>query len=155
MTLAEQLNSDMQQAMRAGDTRRRDVIRFLRAAITNASIEKRADLTDDEIQSVIQHQVKQRRDSIEMFRAGGRAELAEEEEAQLAVLQTYLPPQLSEDDIRAIVARLAGELNALTSRDMSRLMPAAMQAVGDRAEGRIVSRIAKEELARRSAGASS
>jgi uncharacterized protein YqeY len=151
--LADQLMSDMKQAMRDGDSRRRDVIRFLRAAITNASIDKRADLSDDEIQGVIRHQIKQRRDSIEMFRAGGREELAQEEEAQLAILQAYLPPQLNEAELRAIVARVADELNVSAPNDMSRLMPAVMRETAGRAEGRVVSAMAREELARRSAKA--
>jgi uncharacterized protein YqeY len=155
MGLAEQLTTDMQQAMRAGDSRQRDVIRYLRAAITNAAIDKRADLTDDEIQTVIRHQIKQRQDSIELFRAGGREELALEEEAQLAILQRYLPPQLSEDELRAIVARVAEELNVSTPKDMARLMPALMRETEGRAEGRVVSQLARDELARRAASAAS
>lgn len=147
--LAQQLSDDLKQAMRGGDQRRRDVIRFLRAAITNAAIDKRRDLTDDEILAVIRNQIKQRRDSIEMFRAGGRDELADEEAAQLEILHAYLPPQLSEDEVRTLVKRLAEELGVSSPRDMSRLMPAVMQEVGSRAEGRLVSQLARDELARR------
>jgi uncharacterized protein YqeY len=141
----------MKAAMRSGDNRRRDVIRYLRAALTNASIEKRGDLEDAEVENIIRTQVKQRRDSIEMFRSGGRDELAEEEEAQIAILLEYLPQQLSHEELVELVRRTADELNVSTARDMSRLMPALVEAAAGRAEGRTLSQLAKDELARRSA----
>ncbi len=149
MNLSEQLNTDLREAVRAGDARRRDVIRFLRAAITNAAIEKRGDLSDAEIQNIIRQQIKQRRDSIQMFRSGGRHELAEEEEAQIAVLQHYLPAQMRRDEIVALVRRVADEVGATSPKDMSRIMPALIKAADGRAEGRTLSEVAKEELARR------
>jgi len=139
----------MKSAMIARDNRRRDVIRFLKASITNEAIEKRTDLTDEEILSVIRMQIKQRRDSIEMFRKGDRNELADEEEAQIAILQDYLPQQMDESELIELVARLSTELGISTQKDMSRLMPALMQATAGRAEGRVLSRLAKEELDRR------
>lgn len=150
VSLADRLDRDLKEAMRAGDNRRRDVIRFLRAAITNASFEKRADLTDDEILDVIRYQIKQRRDSIDLFRAGGRDELAAEEEAQIAVLQPYLPAQLDHDELVEIVQRVARELGARSPRDMARLMPAVLAETDGRAEGRVLSELARQELARRS-----
>jgi uncharacterized protein YqeY len=152
LSLAERLTDDMKSAMRSGDNRRRDVIRYLRAAITNAAIEKRADLDDAEIEQVIRTQIKQRRDSIDMFRSGGREELAEEEEAQVAILLDYLPAQLSHDELVELVRATAESLGVSTQRDMSRLMPALVEAAGGRAEGRSLSQLAKEELTRRSAG---
>jgi len=140
----------MKAAMRAGDNRRRDVIRYLRAALTNASIEKRGDLDDAEVESVIRTQVKQRRDSIDLFRQGGRDELAEEEEAQVAILMEYLPQQLSHEELVALVRRTADELNVSSPRDMARLMPALVEAAAGRADGRTLSQLAKEEIAQRS-----
>jgi uncharacterized protein YqeY len=139
----------MKAAMRSGDTRRRDVIRYLRAAVTNAAIEKRSDLTDAEIEGVIRTQVKQRRDSIELFRAGGRDELADEEEAQMAILLDYLPAQLSNDELVELVRATADALDVRSVKDMSRLMPALLTATGGRAEGRTLSQMAKAELERR------
>lgn len=141
--------------MRSGDHRRRDVIRYLRAAITNAEIEKRSELDDVEIEAVIRTQVKQRRDSIEMFTTGGRADLAAEEEAQLALLQEYLPTQLRQDELVGIVQRVAEELQVSTARDMSRLMPALLAATDGRAEGRVLSQLAKAELDRRASESAS
>ncbi|MDQ3547266.1 MAG: GatB/YqeY domain-containing protein [Chloroflexota bacterium] len=142
----------MKAAMRSGDNRRRDVIRYLRAAITNAAIEKRGDLDDSEIEGVIRTQVKQRRDSIVLFRKGDREELAAEEEEQIAILLEYLPAQLSHAELVEIVRSSASELNVSTAKDMSRLMPALVEAVGGRAEGRTLSQLAREELARRASG---
>lgn len=145
----------MKSAMRSGDNRRRDVIRYLRAAITNAAIEKRRDLDDAEVENVIRAQVKQRRDSIDLFRQGGREELAIEEEEQIAILLEYLPTPLSHDDLVELVRQKADELNVSSPKDMSRLMPALVEAVAGRAEGRTLSQLAKDELARRSTKAAS
>lgn len=136
--------------MRSGDNRKRDVIRYLRAAVTNAAIEKRADLDDAEIENVIRTQVKQRRDSIELFRKGGRNELAEEEERQIAILLEYLPAQLSHDELVELVRTTAENLEVTSARDMSRLMPALVEAAAGRAEGRTLSQLARDEVARRS-----
>lgn len=149
MTLMDQLNADMKSAMVARDNRRRDVIRFLKAAITNAAIEKRTDLGDEEILALIRFQIKQRRDSIELFRKGNREELAAEEEAQIAILQDYLPQQMDESELVELVARVSDELSVTTQKDLSRLMPVLMQATAGRAEGRTLSRLAMEEIQRR------
>lgn len=155
MSLIDRLNEDMKVAMRAGDNRRRDVIRYLRSAINNAAIEKRGDLTDAEIEGVIRTQVKQRRDSIEMFRKGDRDELAEEEEAQIAILLDYLPAQLGHDELVELVRKTAAELQVSSAKDMSRLMPALVEAAAGRAEGRTLSQLAKQEVDRRSAESTS
>jgi uncharacterized protein YqeY len=151
MPLAVQLENDLKDAMRAGDARRRDVIRFLRAAIKNASIERRRELTDDEILSLVRYQIKQRRDSIEQFRKGNRADLADEEEAQIAILEPYLPTQMDDTELQAITQRIAADLNVNGPRDMSKLMPALMAATEGRADGRRLSEAARAELARRAA----
>ncbi len=149
MSVAQRLTDDLKSAMLSGDVRRRDVIRFLRSAVKNAEIDLRRDLNDAEIQDVIRTQIKQRRDSVDMFRRGGRAELADEEEAQIAVLQTYLPQPIDEQELREIVRAQADALGASGPRDMGRLMPALMAATNGRAEGRVLSQLAREELERR------
>jgi hypothetical protein len=149
MSLEEQLAADLKEAMLAGETRRRDVIRFLRAALTNARIERGRPLSDPEIEDIIRFQIKQRRDSIELFHKGGRDDLAAEETAQIEILTPYLPEQLSDDELLAIVRSTADDLNATTARDMGRLIPAVLDATAGRAEGRRVSQFAREELARR------
>ena len=151
MPLADQLVNDLKDAMRAGDTRRRDVIRFLRAAIKNASIERGRELTDDEILGLVRYQIKQRRDSVDLFRKGNRADLADEEEAQIALLEPYLPAQMDDAELQSIVQRVASELQVNGPRDMSKLMPALLAATGGRADGRRLSEAARAELARRGA----
>lgn len=151
MPLAERLSNDLKDAMRAGDARRRDVIRFLSAALQNAAIERRRELSDAEIEDIIRRQIKQRRESIELFRRGKRDDLADEEEAQIALLEPYLPAQMSDDELRAIVARVAAELGASALRDMGKLMPALQAATAGRADGRRLSEAARAELARRAA----
>jgi uncharacterized protein YqeY len=152
--LSEQLESDMKTAMKAGDTRTRDVIRFLRSAVKNAEIERRRPLTDGEILDVIRGQIKQRRDSIELFARGGRDDLVHEEEAQIAVLVPYLPTQLDDEELESIVGRVTDELSATSSRDMGKVMQAVLIEVAGRAEGRRVSAAVKSELDARSGAAS-
>lgn len=151
MSVAQRLTNDLKSAMVSGDVRRRDVIRFLRSAVKNAEIDRRRDLTDAEIEDVIRTQIKQRRDSVEMFRRGGRDELADEEEAQIVILLAYLPQQIDEQELREIVRVQAEALGVSGPRDMGRLMPALMAATNGRAEGRMLSQLAREELERRSA----
>lgn len=153
MPLSEQLSEDLKGAMRAGDARRRDVIRFLRAALKNAAIERGRDLSDAEIEDIIRRQIKQRRESIDLFRKGNRDDLADEEEAQIALLEPYLPTQMADDELRAIVERVAAELDVSAPRDMGKLMPALQAATGGRADGRRLSEVARAELARRAAAA--
>jgi hypothetical protein len=150
-TLAEQLTVELADAMRAGDKRKRDVIRFLRAGIKNAEIERQRSLTDLEVQDVIRFQIKQRRDSIDLFRRGGRNDLADEEELQIALLLPYLPPQLDDEQLLAIVVRCADNLNAKSPKEMGLLMTAVLAEVDGRAERRRVSQVVRDELGRRAA----
>lgn len=150
MSVARRLTDDLKSAMVSGDVRRRDVIRFLRSAVKNAEIDRRRDLTDAEIEDVIRTQIKQRRDSVDMFRRGGRDELADEEEAQIVILLAYLPQQIDDQELREIVRVQADTLGVSGPRDMGRLMPALIAATNGRAEGRMLSQFAREELERRS-----
>ena len=154
VTLAEQLASDVTDSMRSGDTRKRDVIRFLRAAVKNAEIDRQRALTDEEVRDVIRTQIKQRRDSIDLFRRGGRNDLADSEEAQIAILEPYLPAQLDDAELESLVVRVADQVGATSPRDMGRLMAAVRSEVNDRAEGRRVSAVVKDELTRRAASTS-
>lgn len=147
--LHDQLTQDLAAAMRGGDHRSRDVIRFLRAAIKNAEIEKQRPLSDDDIRAIIRTQIKQRRDAIELFRKGGREELAREEEAQIDVLQRYLPAQYNDSELAEIVVKVADALGASSPKDLGRLIGAVRAQVGERAEGRRISEAVRAELERR------
>ncbi len=150
--LAQRLLDDLQQAVRAGDVTRRETLRFLRADIKNAEIERGRPLTDEEIIEVIRRQIKLRRDAIEQFAQGGRQDLVEREQAQIAVLQEYLPSQLSDAELVQLAREVARELGASGPRDMGRLMPILRERVGARAEGRAIAEAARRALAELASG---
>ena len=170
-TLDQQLTNDLKESMRAGDTARRDVIRFLRAAFQNAQIarvqlpddlnesgaevavarsaDRDRPLTDDEELVVLKRQIKQRQDSIKQFARAGRPDLVGREEAQLAILQAYLPAGLGADEIDALVRAIVTETGATGPSDMKLVMPALIARAGGRADSRALSDAAKRALATR------
>jgi uncharacterized protein len=146
MSLQERLLSDMQTAMRAGDVVRRDTIRLLRAAIRNAEIEMQRDAADEDVLQIISRQVKQRNESIEMFQQGGRDDLVAAEEAQKAILEEYLPRQLSQQEIEQAVREVVADLGATDMRQMGAVMREAMDRLKGRADGRVVNQVVREIL---------
>lgn len=132
--------------MRSSDTTLRDVVRFLRSEIHNVEIERGRPLTDDEIVAVVQRQIKQRYDSIEQFDRGGRQDLVESERAQVAILERYLPPQLSDDDVLNEARNVVRELQASGPNDMGRVMPVLRDRIGPRAQGNVVAQAARTAL---------
>ncbi len=146
MGLQEQLLADMQNAMREGDVARRDTIRMLRAAIRNAEIELQREATDAEVLQIIARQIRQRNESIEMFRQGRREDLVAAEEAQKTILEEYLPDQLSEQEIEEAVQEIVAELGASDMRQMGTVMREAMQRLQGRADGRVVNQIVRDIL---------
>jgi uncharacterized protein len=146
MSLQDRLMADMQDAMRAGDTVRRDTLRLLRAAIRNREIELQRDATDEDVVEVISRQVKQRSESIEMFRQGGRQDLVDAEEAQKAILEEYLPQQLTQAEITAAVQEIVAEMGAADMRQMGAVMREAMSRLKGRADGRLVNQVVREIL---------
>lgn len=148
MSLQDRLLSDMKTAMRERDEVRLSVIRLLRSEIKNAEIESGSALTDEEIVEVVARDSKRRRDAIEQFRKGGRYELVEKELAELEVVLQYLPEQLDEIELAGIAQEVISELGATSSADKGRVMGALMQRVRGRADGKLVSRVVDELLAR-------
>ncbi|MBI2861295.1 MAG: GatB/YqeY domain-containing protein [Chloroflexi bacterium] len=146
MSLRDQLSEDLKQAVRAGDHTRRDVIRFLRAAIQNEEIERQRPLEDNEILAVIQRQVKQRREAITLFAQGNRADLVNKEEMELKILQEYLPTQLSEEEIAARAKEIIRDLGATGRGDLGKVMSRLMGELRGRAEGQAVSRVVQSLL---------
>ncbi len=153
MALREQLMDDLKEAMRQGDAVRKATIRSVIAAIKLAETEIDADGqrvsldTDEEIQDVIAQQAKQRRQSIFEFERGGRQDLVDVEQAELAILESYLPRQLSRAEIEAEARQVISEVGATGPRDMGRVMRPLMAKVGDRADGREVNQVVRELLA--------
>jgi len=146
MDLRQQLTADLKDAMRRGDQRRKLAIRAVRAAITNAEVERRRSLTEDEILALIAKEVKQRHDSIAHFRKGEREDLVAQEQAEIETLERYLPRQLSAEEIRAEAQRVIAEVGATSPRDMGRVMRELMPAMRGQADGGQVSQIVRELL---------
>lgn len=145
-TLEQKINQDYMEAMRAGDELRKETLRFLRAALKSAQIDKRAPLTEEEIWEVIKRQAKQRRESIEQFRKGNRDDLAAKEEAELAIIESYLPAQLSREEIEALARQVIAEVGAAGPRDLGKVMGKLMPQVKGRADGRLVNEVVRALL---------
>lgn len=146
MTLYARIESAMRDAMRARDEQRTLTLRSAMAAAHNHKIAKGRDLTDDEVVEVLARQVKQRRESIAMFRDAGREERAVAEEAEAAILAEFLPQQLREDEIVELVRAAIAETGASTPADLGRVMGAVSPRTKGRADGAVVSGIVRREL---------
>ena len=147
MPIQEQLNEDLKTAMKAQDLITKDTVRLIRAAMKNAEIEKGKELDDEGALDVLARMAKQYRDSITTYRDNGREDLAAREEAELEVLVRYLPEQLGEDDIRALVQQAVSELGASGPQDRGKVMGKLMPQLKGKADGGLVSRIVGELLA--------
>jgi hypothetical protein len=147
VSLKEEITTGIKLAMKSGEKTRLQTLRFLLSSVKNKEIDKRADLTDEEILQVIATSVKQHKDSIEQFTKGGRDDLAAQEKAELEILVAFLPPQLSEAEIKEVVAKVAKEIGASTMKDMGGLMKAVMIKLKGKADGKLVQDMVKQILA--------
>jgi len=138
---------DLKQALKSGDKVRRSVIRLVMSAIKNTEISRQADLTDPDILGIIAKEVKQRRESIEAFKQGNRQDLVAQEEAEMAVLEEYLPQQMTRDEIIAEVRRVIAEVGAQGPGDKGKVMPRLIPQLKGRADGREINEIVTELLA--------
>ena len=120
--MLKQIQADMKQAMKAGDKKQVSTLRMLIAAIKNESINQRRELSEEETVTVINREIKQRRNAIAEFKKGGRDDLAAENEQEIAILERYLPEQLSDEELAAIVRQAVKEVNAASLRDMGKVM---------------------------------
>jgi uncharacterized protein YqeY len=142
MPLRERIDDDVKGAMRAGDARRRDALRLLTAALKQKEVDERKSLTDADIVSVIDKMIKQRRDSVTQFEQGGRADLAEKENFEIAVLQGYMPAALSDADIEAQIDQAIAETGAKGPADMGKVMGALRGRLAGRADmGKVSARV--------------
>ena len=144
--LSSRLQNDLKEAMRSSNTTRRDVLRFLRSEVHNVEIERGHALSNDEIVEVVVRQIKQRRDAIEQFARGGRQDLVDGETAQIAILEDYLPPQLSPSEVLELARDVVAELGGTGLSDMGRIIPALRERVGPRAPGNVVTQAARTAL---------
>src|SRR5215213_5587906 len=147
MSLEQALGTDIVAAMKAKDQTKLTALRMLKSALTNKSIEKGRALEGAEEVQVVSMLVKQRRDSIEQFTKGGRTDLADKEQAEIAILNTYLPASASDDEIAAAVTTAIAETGATSAKDMGKVMKAVMAALaGKTVDGKKVSESVKAKL---------
>ena len=147
MTLIEELEDDVKGAMRAGDTARRDALRLIIASLKSAEKDLLRPLTEDEELQVLQRERKKRIEAAEAFRGGGREEQAAKEEAELAVLEEFMPEPLTEEELERILDDAIAENGATSMRDMGRVMKDVMPQIAGRADGAAVSQMLREKLA--------
>lgn len=147
MSLKERITSDMTAAMKSKDAARLSTLRMVKAAVQNREIEKGGELTDDELTKTLQTLVKQRRDSVEQYEKARRAELADKERAEIAVIEEYLPRAASREEIEQAVAEALAETGASSMKEMGAVMKAAQaRLAGRNADGKTVSEVVKSKL---------
>ena len=146
MPLYDDILADLKKSMKEQDKVRLSVLRGLKSAIKNKQVELRKELTDDQIRAVISSEIKKGKEAIDKFGQGSRYDLVEKEEAELTVLSSYLPPQLSTEEIKGIVTEAIEEISASSPKDLGRVMKSVMPKLAGRADGREVNRIARELL---------
>jgi uncharacterized protein YqeY len=146
--LADKIQADLKDAMRSKNAPRLSTLRLLKSAIEYHKIEKKQEqLTDADVMAVIRKQVKQRQDSIEGFEKGGRRDLVEKEQAELTVLRSYLPEELTSLQVEEIVKATVAEVGATTKADMGKVMKAVQAKIAGRADNRLISQTVAAHLA--------
>ena len=146
MSLKERLNRDLKEAMKAKDTFRRDTIRFLMSAIKQVEVDTRKELSDEDIVKIIQKSLKQRQEAAKQYKEGGREDLYEKEMKEAAILEEYLPKQLSDEELESELKAIIAEVGATSMKDMGKVMGAATKKLAGRADGRRINEMAKKLL---------
>jgi uncharacterized protein YqeY len=147
MSLRDRLTEEMKGAMKSRDDLRLSAIRLVRSAVKNREIELKREFEDAEIIDVIASMIKQRRESIRLFIQGGRTDLVEKEEKELATLQEFLPPQLERAELEELVLKAIAECGAEGSKDLGKVMKAIAPQVAGRADGKVVAEVVRAKLA--------
>ena len=146
MTLKEQLRLDTADAMRAGDSEKRDTLRLLLAAIKQTEVDSQQSLDDAGVQAVLAKQAKQRRESIADYQKAGRDDIADREQAELVIIESYLPQLMDREEIAEVAAQTIADLGATGPKDTGRVMSSLMPKVKGKADGRLVSEVVRELL---------
>ncbi|MBC7122926.1 MAG: GatB/YqeY domain-containing protein [Pseudothermotoga sp.] len=146
MDLKAKLNQDLKEALKAKDEVKLRTVRMLLAAIKNFEVEKMGPATDEEIFQIMSKEIKKRQEAIEMYEKGGRQDLAQAERQEIEVIQSYMPKQLSEEEIKEIAKKVISELNLKGPKDVGVAMKAIMPQVKGRADGKLVNKIVSELL---------
>ncbi len=146
MGLKEKITNDLKEALRTGDERRKSTLRMLRSAIRYREVEVQHPLSEEEMLEVVAKQVKQRRDSIEEYKKGGRQDLVDEEAAELEVLSAYMPRQLTREEIEELAQKTIQQVGATDVKQMGMVMKELMPQVKGRADGKLVSEVVRQLL---------
>jgi uncharacterized protein YqeY len=149
MTFVDKLNQDITEAMRAKDADRLGPLRMLKAALMNKKVERGKDVTDGEALAVVSTLVKQRKDSVEQFTKAGRQDLADKENAEITILETYLPPPVSREELEKAVDEAVRTTGASSPKDMGGVMKAVMAGLAGRnADGKLINELVRARLSR-------
>ncbi|HBH62010.1 MAG TPA: glutamyl-tRNA amidotransferase [Nitrospiraceae bacterium] len=146
MSVSEKITTDYKDALKAGDKNKVSVLRMIKSSIKYKEIEKRAPLTDEEVQAVLMSSVKRSKESIEQFSKAGREDLANREKEEMLVVQEYLPTQLGEDEVKKMVQDVIAEEGASGPKDTGRVMKSVMARLKGQADGKLASKIVKALL---------
>lgn len=144
--MEDKLRNDMKNALKTGQKEKLSTLRIVLAQVKDERIKKKSDLSDEDIIAVLMRAVKSRKDSIEMYRQGNRMDLVEKETAELEVIQSYLPEQMSEDDVKKIIAEIVESSGATDMKDIGKVMGPAMEKLKGKADGKLVQQIARSLL---------
>ena len=140
------LNHDLKEALKAKDEVKLRTVRMLLAAIKNFEVEKMGPATDEEIFQIMSKEIKKRQEAIEMYEKGGRPDLSQAEKQEIEVIQSYMPNQLSEEEIRELARKVISEMNLKSPKDVGTAMKVIMPQVKGRADGKLVNKIVSELL---------
>lgn len=146
MTLKDTLMNDLKESMKNKDQVRKSVVTLVRSAIKQKEVDERVELSDDDILDVISKQLKQRKDALEEFKKVQRDDLVEETEKEISILMGYLPEQLTDEELHAIVSETINQVGATTMKDMGKIMGVVMPKVKGKADGKRINEIAKQIL---------
>lgn len=146
MNVSERIGEEIKTAMKAKDQVRLDALRMVKSDFKNAEIDKKADLTEEERLAIIQKSIKKHRDSVELFKTGGRQDLVDKETREIEILAAFLPAQMSEDEIRTLAGDAIAKCGASSKKDMGKVMGALMPAVKGKADGRLVQQVVSSLL---------
>lgn len=146
MTSQEEIINDLKTAMKAKDKEKLSTLRMLQAAIKNKQIELGKEISDDEISQIVLKEIKQRKDSIDQYKKGGREELAQKEQSEIEILEKYMPEQLSKEEIKKVIDNTIQKINAEGPQDMGKVMSATMSELKGKADGSTISQLVKDSL---------
>ena len=146
-TLLDQIKNDMKEAMKAKEVAKRDALRLLLSAFKQIEVDERKELTDEDVNKIIQKQVKQRQDSAAQFKEAGRDDLLEKEESEIAIFMAYMPKQLDDTEIETAVKEIITKVGATSMKDMGKVMGMASKDLAGKADGKRINECVKKLLA--------